>query len=78
MNDCPTVSLGVAQVPATDTSLEVWREDEVALVTCAVMAGMSSAAALVAAPYGSDRAAMVRAAAAAQIFFFIGMSPSWS
>jgi len=50
VNDCPIASLGVSQVPATVTSDDVWREAEVAFVTCAVIGGMSSAAALVAAP----------------------------
>ena len=41
----PTASLGADQVPSTVTSLEVWREALVALVTCAVMVGAASAAA---------------------------------
>ena len=41
----PTASFGVDQVPSTVTSLEVWRDALVALVTCAVMVGAASSAA---------------------------------
>ena len=45
VNCWPTASFGADQVPSTVTSDEVCLEDEVALVTCAVMAGAASSAA---------------------------------